>query len=75
TCICVIVFLRLSGVRFCVLRLDRMTDRQSGLLKQLEARDFSRVRLHGVMKADIVMAIDTSAFWDFYIKILTTPIY
>ena len=52
-----------------------MTDRQSGLLKQLEARDFSRVRLHGVMKADIVMAIDTSAFWDFYIKILTTPIY
>ena len=46
TCICVIVFLRLSGVRFCVLRLDRMTDRQSGLLRQLEALDFSRVRLH-----------------------------
>ena len=26
--------------------LDRMVEKQSGLLRQLEARDFSRVRLH-----------------------------
>ena len=39
------------------LSLDRMVERQSGLLRQLEARDFSRVRLHNTIKIYFALSL------------------